>query len=118
MATVNNPTTDPYTAVARRDTLIPRQRRRADGHYRPLIDGHSAEGRRIKSLVKLYSERLGAIDAIKAIDIQRLAECEVLCGALRAQALRLEGTTKRLRASLGLYSPIQKRRPTLRELGL
>jgi hypothetical protein len=106
-----------------------RRRRSKTRHYSPRLDGRSAEARRIKSLVKLYRDHLGgAVDAIKAVDIQRLAECECLCEHLRAVGLRgesidwfalnrFEGLTRRLRASLGLYTAIPEPPcPTIDEL--
>ena len=75
-----------------------------------------------------YSERLNnTADALIQADIARLAECETLCEQLRAQALRgeptdllglnrLEGTSRRLRAALGLNAPPQPELPTLDQM--
>jgi hypothetical protein len=68
-----------------------RRRRSKTRHYSPRLDGRSAEARRIKALVKLYRDHLGAVDAIKAVDIQRLAEMETLCASLRASGSQSTG---------------------------
>src|SRR6516164_3508235 len=92
------------------------------------IDGRSKAGRRVKALVRAYSERLNnSADALIQADVARLAECETLCEQLRAQALRgeptdllglnrLEGTSRRLRAALGLNAPPQPELPTLDQM--
>jgi len=94
------------------------------------VDGRSKAARRVKALIRAYSERLNiTADALIQADIVRLAECEVLCEQLRAQALRgesvdllslnrLEGTARRLRVALHLDGLPPERIPTLRELGL
>ena len=92
------------------------------------IDGRSKAGRRVKALIRAYSERLNnSADALIQADVARLAECETLCEQLRAQALRgeptdllglnrLEGTARRLRAALGLNAPPQPELPTLDQM--
>ena len=101
---------------------VRRRRKRIDGRFKPA--------RRVKTLVRAYRERLNnTADALIQADIVRLAECEVLCEQLRAQALRgesvdllslnrLEGTARRLRVALHLDGLPPERIPTLRELGL
>ena len=81
------------------------------------VDGRSKAARRVKALIRAYSERLNnTADALIQADVARLAECETLCEQLRAQALRgeptdllglnrLEGTARRLRTALGLNAP-------------
>jgi hypothetical protein len=105
-----------------------RRRRSKTRHYSPRLDGRSAEARRIKALVKLYRDHLGDVDAIKAVDIQRLAEMETLCASLRASGLRgepidwlalnrFEGLCRRLRSNLGLYGAVHEPPcPTVDEL--
>ena len=94
------------------------------------VDGRSKAARRVKALIRAYSERLNnTADALIQADVARLAECETLCEQLRAQALRgeptdllglnrLEGTARRLRTALGLNAPPpeQKLPGTLEEL--
>jgi hypothetical protein len=92
------------------------------------IDGRSKAARRVKALIRAYSERLNSTaDALIQADILRLAECETLCEQLRAQALRgepvdllglnrLEGTARRLRAALGLNAPPRPELPTLDQM--
>src|SRR6516162_10084887 len=94
------------------------------------VDGRSKAARRVKALIRAYSERLNnTADALIQADVARLAECETLCEQLRAQALRgeptdllglnrLEGTARRLRVALHLDGLPPERIPTLRELGL
>jgi hypothetical protein len=94
-------------------------------HYPPRIDGRSRPARRVKALIKAYTERLGetAGEPFTRAKIIELAECETLCEALRAAALtgqpvdilalnRLTGTARRLRADLHLDG--QCRRPPQR----
>jgi len=99
---------------------------------RKRLDGRGATARRIKAIANAYSVRLGETTdpAIRA-DIRRLAELEAICEAHRAAALRrepavdlavvvrLEGTVRRLRHSLGLdKAPTEEPLPSLAELGL
>jgi len=92
------------------------------------VDGRSKAARRVKALIRAYSERLNiTADALIQADILRLAECETLCELVRGQALRgepadllglnrLEGTVRRLRAALGLNTPPQPELPTLDQI--
>jgi hypothetical protein len=94
---------------------LTRQQRRPNRHYRPRLDGRSAQARRIKALIAAYSEQFGeaAGEPLVQIRLRELCETEVLLDALRAQALRGEPTDMtalprlanliaRQRAALGL----------------
>ncbi len=108
---VLSPSTSQIVAISRRYASRTR-------HYPPRIDGRSKEAKRIKALTATYKARLGAAadDPVVRADILDLAECTTICEALRAAALRgepidllalnrLEGTTRRRRAALGLDGP-------------
>jgi hypothetical protein len=119
---VNSLSTAPIASRSSGD-IAPVRRRLA------RVDGRSKPARRVKALIRAYSERLehAAGDPIVRADIVRLAETETLIEELRGAALRrepvdllalnrLEGTARRMRAGLGLNVPPEPELPTLEEL--